>query len=123
MKYQTMVDFHITTGKGLLKIKTGQTIDLPEDKARGLIDRGKIKAVSLKWDALSRIHLSTARSLIGVDFRVTSPAITEAESELNRVWLDCLHGRATIDDFKEINRLWAETVRAVNEKAKRVTLF
>lgn len=54
---------------------------------------------AIRWDTLSHIHLSTARGLVGVDFRVTSPAITQAEAELNKVWLDCLHGRATVDDF------------------------
>lgn len=113
MKYQTMVDFHITTGKGLLKINSGQTIDLPEDKARGLIDRGKIKAVSIKWDTLSHTHLQTARSLAGagISFKTASPAITGAERELNRIWLACLHGEATIDDFKAINEQWAVAIR------------
>lgn len=79
----------------------------------------------IRWDTLSHIHLQTARSLSadGVNFRLSTPAITEAEDALNEVWLACLKGRASIDDFKEINRLWADAVRATSEKAKRGRLF
>lgn len=80
---------------------------------------------AIRWDVLSKIHLSTARRLVaeGVNFRLSTPAITEVEDALNQTWLDCLHGKATIDNFQVINEQWADAVRAANERSKRATLF
>lgn len=121
MRYEAVLDFTVRTPRGDIAVKSGQVMEILEDKAKPLI--GKIRCLGIKWDALSRIHLSTARGLVGVDFRVTSPAITQAEDALNKTWIDCLHGRAALTDFEAVNRLWADAVRAVNEKAKRVRLF
>lgn len=120
MRYTSVSDFTVKGSKGDITIKAGQTLDLPADKARGLIDRGKVKAVSLKWDALSSIHLQVAQRLAAdkIDFRLSSREIAEAENALNEVWLACLHGKATLDDFKAINELWANAIRAVNERGK-----
>ncbi len=75
----------------------------------------------MRWDTLSNTHLRTARSLAaeGINFRLSTPAITEAENKLNEVWLDCLHGRATLDDFEVVNQQWATAIKIANEKAKR----
>lgn len=80
---------------------------------------------NIRWDTLSRIHLQTARQLAAekVNFRLSSPEIVGIENSLNETWHSCLKGQATLDDFRAINEKWAETVRAVNEKAKRAALF
>jgi hypothetical protein len=123
MIYEATRDFHILTGKGVIKIRAGQTVNIPEGKARTL--EGKIRKVDIKWDTLSAIHLTTARSIAaeGVNFRLSTPAITQAEDALNNTWRLCLKGQATLDDFKSINQIWADAVKAANEKAKKVRLF
>lgn len=77
------------------------------------------KTGSIKWDVLSKIHLNTARQLAteGQNLRLHTPEIAGIENSLNKTWLDCLHGRATIDDFRAINEQWAVAVRTANEKA------
>lgn len=123
--YQAISDFSIRTPKGDVAIKAGQIVALPEDTIKALLKKGKIKGACIKWDTLSSIHLQIARQLAteGRNLRLHTPEIVGIENTLNEAWLDCLHGRATINDFREINRLWAETVRATSEKAKRATLF
>lgn len=125
MRYTAVSDFSIKGGKGDIAIKSGQTIDLPEDRAKTLIDRGKIKAISVKWDVLSKIHLSTARTLSaeGVNFRLSTPAIVQAEDALNEIWHACLKGQANIDDFKGVNEQWASAIREANKKSQKTTLF
>lgn len=125
MRYTAVSDFTVKGSKGDIAVKAGQALDLPVDKARGLIDRGKIKAISLKWDALSHIHLQVARSLAAdkIDFRLSSREIAEAENSLNEIWHTCLKGQASLDDFQAINEKWAGAVRAANKKSKRTTLF
>lgn len=115
--YQAVSDFSIRTPKGNVEVKAGQIVALPEDTIKALLKKGKIKGACIKWDSLSKVHLDTARSLAteGVNFRLSTPAITQAEDALNQTWLNCLRGRATLTDFEAINQKWAFAVRTANK--------
>lgn len=79
----------------------------------------------IRWDTLSAIHLQTTRQLAaeGINFRLSTPTITQAEDSLNEIWFNCLHGRATLDDFRAINQKWADLIRDANRKSQKTTLL
>ena len=91
---------------------------------QGLKD--KYKGLRLiTWDTLSTIHLQTARVLAkeGLNLRLQTPEIKATEDKLNEIWLVCLKGTATLDDFKDINRQWAEVIRQADSRSKKERLF
>ena len=98
-----------------------EKIDIESLKERYKAD--KLRAIT--WDTLSQNHLETARSLAkeGMNFRLQSREITEAEDALNRIRLACLKGGAALDDFRAVNEKWSGAIKAVNEKSKKTTLF
>jgi len=125
MNFQVLKNFTVNTPQGEKILQAGDIIALSEDKAKALVDKGKIEAVSIKWNTLSSIHLQTARELAeaGQNLRLYSQEIAAIENRLNETWLDCLHGEATLDDFNAINQLWANAIRAAGKQVNSLCAF
>ncbi len=126
MNFQVLKNFTVNTPQGERILQAGQIISLLKDKAKPLVEQNKLKALqSLTWETLARIHIGTGKELAreGLNLRLQTPEIGAIENSLNETWLDCLHGQATLDDFRAVNQQWATAIKIANEKAKKVGLL
>ncbi|TLD40880.1 MAG: hypothetical protein JETT_2872 [Candidatus Jettenia ecosi] len=100
MTYKVLKSFQAKTGGKLIKFKEDQSISIPEEKARGLIEAGKIRppeATPKQFedcfkDAVTELSKDYPQGLID-HIRQKHPERWErsiqAENRINRIWDDC----------------------------------
>ena len=114
MNYQIIEPFRVKTLKGEIELKAGQTIILPEDKATLLLEQGRIRPVSqnipIPFDTLKNLYMDTFNRVGWAMGLLARPGVIQAEGRLNQVWLDCMEGKASFEDFKTTLTEWEGVV-------------
>jgi hypothetical protein len=67
----------------------------------------------ISFDDLKTLYLD-AFNRIGWQYGLMArPEVQKAEDKLNQVWLDCMEGKATPEDFKDALKGWEGTISGV----------
>ena len=111
------IGYHLYLEGSTLRYKCLTLIEPPKDKVlpllevikrnRGaIIDYLKPKQDPLPFEVLRDLYLATFNRIGWKVGLMDKPEVTQAEDRLNEVWLDCMEGRAGLDDFKAILKEW-----------------
>ena len=102
---------------GRIRYKCLALIEPPKDKVLPLLEvikrnKGAVieylkpKNTSIPYEVLRDLYLAAFNRTGWTQGLMARPEVTQAEDRLNQIWLDCMEGRATLDDFKAILKRW-----------------
>ena len=78
---------------------------LREHKAE-LIDHLKGHSTPIPYDTLKTCYLDAFNRTGWKIGLMARPEVIEAEDRLNQIWLDCMEGKASMEDFKRTLNEW-----------------
>ena len=105
-----------------IRCKCLSLIEPPRDKVIPLLEtlkRNKKAVIDLLKPKLNPCPYTTLKTLYLDAFNRTGwkiglmarPEVVKAEDRLNEVWLECMEGKAGMDDFKAVLNEWEATVK------------
>ena len=105
-----------------LRYKCLALIEPPKDKViplldtlkrnkQAVIDYLKPKNNPIPFEVLRDLYLATFNRIGWKVGLMDKPEVTQGEDRLNEVWLDCMEGRAGLDDFKTVLNKWEAVVK------------
>ena len=105
-----------------LRYKCLALIEPPKDKVlpllevikrnrEAVIDYLKPKNTSIPFEVLRDLYLATFNRTGWTQGLMDRPEVGQAEDRLNEIWLDCMEGRASLDDFKTVLNKWEAVVK------------
>jgi len=100
-----------------LRYKCLAMLEPPKDKVlplletlrrdrQAVIEELKPKNTSIPFEVLRDLYLATFNRTGWTQGLMDRPEVGQAEDRLNEIWLDCMEGRASLDDFKAILKEW-----------------
>ena len=104
-----------------LRYKCLALIEPPKDKVlpllevikrnrEAVIDYLKPKNTSIPFEVLRDLYLATFNRTGWIIGLMDRPEVMQAEDRLNEIWLDCMEGRATLEDFKRTLAEWEKLI-------------
>ena len=109
--------YHLSLEEGQIRYKCLALIEPPKDKVIPLLDtlkRNKQAVIEylkpkkdpIPFEVLRDLYLATFNRTGWIIGLMDRPEVMQAEDRLNEIWLDCMEGRAGLDDFKAILKEW-----------------
>ena len=93
------------------KDKVIPLLDTLKRNKQAVIDYLKPKNNPIPFEVLRDLYLATFNRTGWIIGLMDRPEVMQAEDRLNEIWLDCMEGRASLDDFKTVLNKWEAVVK------------
>jgi len=114
--------YHLSLEGSTLRYKCLSLIEPPKDKVlplldtlkrnrQAVIDYLKPKNKAIPYDSLKSLYLEAFNRTGWIIGLMDRPEVIQAEDKLNEVWLACMEGKATLEDFKATLNKWETVVK------------
>ena len=93
------------------KDKVLPLLDTLKRNKQAVIDYLKPKNNPIPFEVLRDLYLEAFDRTGWIIGLMARPEVVQAEDRLNEIWLDCMEGRASLDDFKTVLNKWEAVVK------------
>ena len=93
------------------KDKVIPLLDTLKRNKQAVIDYLKPKNNPIPFEVLRDLYLEAFDRTGWIIGLMARPEVVQAEDRLNEIWLDCMEGRASLDDFKTVLNKWEAVVK------------
>lgn len=109
--------YHLYLDRGQIRYKCLILIEPPKDKVLPLLDTLKRnretvigylkpKNTPIPHDTLKTLYMEAFNRIGWTQGLMARPEVIQAEDRLNEAWLECMEGKAALDDFKRTLAEW-----------------
>ena len=113
--------YHLYLDGSQIRYKCLALLEPPKDKVlpllevikrnrEAVIDYLKPNNTSIPFEVLRDLYLATFNRTGWIKGLMDRPEVMQAEDRLNEIWLDCMEGRATLEDFKRTLAEWEKLI-------------
>lgn len=119
--------YHLCLDGGQIRYKCLTLIEPPKDKVLPLLEaikrnRGAVmehlkpKDAPIPYDTLKTLYLDAFNRIGWAQGLMARPEVQKAEDRLNEVWLECMEGKASLDEFKKTISEWEGIITRAMQK-------